>query len=110
MADICPFCLSPNAENMDSLVVYEAGAFPNAGGFPAAMLPLLQAAIVPLQHSLQDAVSRGLWRPDDPLPKILAARMKLYECPACSLRYRLPAIPIDVKYRSAYLRPKPKHG
>lgn len=100
MADICPFCLSPNAENLDTLVVY-ADRAPN---FPSALVPLVQAAILPLQQSHQDAVERGVRLAEAALPPIVAARLKLYACPRCETRFRIAHIPIDVAYRAKWLR------
>ncbi len=100
MADTCPFCLSPNAENLDTLVAYAD----RAPFFPSAIVTLAQAAIVPLQQSHQAAVERGVREPDAVLPPILAARLKLYACPQCNLRYRIAHLPIDVLYKAAYLR------
>lgn len=98
MADICPFCLSPNSENLDRLVV-QASA-----GFPSALIPLVQAAVIPMQQSHQEAVERGAREKDAPLPQILATRLTLYGCMQCSLRYRIAHVPIDVLYRNMWLR------
>lgn len=98
MADICPFCLSPNAENLDSMVVHASA------GFPSALVPLIQAAVIPLQQSHQEAVDRGARLTEAVLPPILAARLKLFACPQCRLRYRIAHVPIDVLYKNAYLR------
>lgn len=100
MADICPFCLSPNAENLDTLVVY-ADRAPN---FPSALVPLVQATVLPLQQSHQDAVERGVRASDVALPPVLGSRLKLYRCPSCRLRYRTAQLPIDVLYRAEFLR------
>lgn len=100
MADICPFCLSPNAENLDTLVVY-ADRAPN---FPSALVPLVQAAILPLQQSHQDAVERGVRDASLALPPVLGSRLKLYRCPSCRLRFRTAQLPLDVLYRTEFLR------
>lgn len=100
MADFCPFCLSPNAENLDTLVAYAAN------GFPSAVVPLVQAAVIPLQQSHEAAVERGARLASLALPPILSVRLRLYGCPGCELRYRIAQIPIDVLYRHSTLRDK----
>lgn len=98
MSESCPFCLNPAAQHLDGTLEQLSR------GWPSALVPIIQAAVIPMQQSMVDAIERGALAQGTPLPEILAARVRLYECHQCHFRMRMAQVPVDVKYPRPYLR------